>query len=174
MRKPKVLDPSDSSVQSAVERIMLEIIHDRNPSWQIVEWKSIAAELNLSLVWGKAKPDAAWQDSDGRFIIAECYARVDELKPGHRRKLAMDALKLLSVRNAVNDSLQLRCLLIVPEELEKQLRADNWLSEAIRQAAEVVTVRLSDGLLKQLRETVKLQGAGQARRVKTVLEKSND
>ena len=171
MRKLKVLDPSDSSVQSAIERVMLEIVQDRNPDWKIVDWKSIVAELNLSLVWQKAKPDAAWQDCNGRFIIAECYARVDELKPGHRRKLALDALKLLSLRNAVNDPLLLRCLLIVPEELEKQLLTDTWLSVSIRQAAEVVAVRLSDDLLTQLRETVKLQGAGQARKIKEVVEK---
>ena len=171
MGDPEVRDPSDSSVQLVIERIMLETIQERHPSWQLVEWKSIATELNLPPVWQKAEPDAAWQDSDGGFIIAECYARVDALKPGHRRKLAMDALKLLSLRNAVTDPILLRCLLIVPEELEKQLLTDNWLSVAIRQAAEVVTVRLSDDLLNRLREAVELQGAGQARRIKTELEK---
>jgi len=156
-------DPSDSGVQREIERDMLDWLNERHPDWHPVEWASVASDLGLPPAWKKAKPDAVWKLADGRIAVAECYARVDYLKTGHRRKLAMDAFKLLSLRDAVTDPNRLRCLLIVPEELDQQLQTDGWLPLAILKAAEVIAVRLTDGQRQKLREAVERQAAGQAR-----------
>lgn len=156
-------DPSNSAVQIEIEQSMLVTVQLSHPDWRTMDWKEVAKELDLAPVWQGARPDAVWQDNDEVIIIAECYARIETLKTGHRRKLAMDALKLTSLRNAVKDPKRLRCLLIVPEELDRQLQSDNWFSVSIHQAAEVVTVKLSEDQLEKLRRAVELQGAGQAR-----------
>jgi hypothetical protein len=167
MSSSETHDPSDSSTQRTLEGVMLRIVEDRHPGWRPVSWNSLSIELGLPQAWRKAKPDAVWRESDGGIVIAECYARIDPLKSGHCRKLAMDALKTLTLRNVIKQPEQLLCLLIVPEELEKQLQADSWLSMAIRQAMEVVTVSLTEEQRQSLREAVRRQGAGQARRVKS-------
>ncbi len=156
-------DPSDSAVQQKIEQAMLAYLHETQPDWHLAEWVSVAIELGLPQVWQQAKPDAVWRLDNGGVVVAECYARIGALKPGHRRKLAMDAFKLLSLRNAVSTPNLLRCLLIVPEELQRQLQGKGWLPLAIHQAAEVVTVKLTDDQCQQLREAVERQGTGQAR-----------
>jgi hypothetical protein len=163
MSDQKDCDPSDSSVQLDIEHAMLDIICERYPNWRCEEWKKISTELGLPIVWKNAKPDAVWQTDDGVIIIAECYAHVGDLNPGHRRKLAMDAFKLLSMRNAVKGTKRMRCLLIVPEELYPHLQAKGWLPEAIRQAAEVMAVKLTDVQHQKLKVVVNHQGSGQAR-----------
>ncbi len=160
-------DPSDSSFQIQFEKVMLEILQENHPNWRPVDWMEVSIDLGLPTVWQRAKPDAVWKDENGIIIIAECYARVDKLKAGHRRKLAMDVLKLLSLRRAAADPKSLRGLLIVPEELDGQLQANDWFSEAIRQAVEVISIRLSDDQSHKLRKAVESQASGQARTKKT-------
>src|SRR5262245_42074892 len=92
-------DPSDSAVQREIELAMLDRLGKLHPDWQRVTWMTEATELGLTLVWQKSQPDAIWKTGSDQIIVAECYARIGELKAGHRRKLAMDALKLLALRH---------------------------------------------------------------------------
>ena len=155
--------PSDSSFQLNLEKSMVEAVLRDHPSWQIVVWQNISAELGLGSIWQNARPDGAWQDEDGCYVIAECYAHVGKLKPGHRRKIAMDVLKMLSLRNAVISPKSLCCLLIVPEDVNNQLQAEDWFSIAIHQAVEVVSIQLTPEEQQKLQETVAHQSLGQAR-----------
>ncbi len=75
----------------------------------------------------------------------------------------MDALKLLALRQQCSDSTILRCVIVVPEELQKALQMGGWLCAAIRIAAEVMPVVLSDDERKQLADATRLQADGQAR-----------
>ena len=156
-------DPSDSAVQRAIELAMLHRLGEQHPDWQRVTWKTLAAELGMSQVWQKAEPDAVWKTDSDEVIVAESYARVGELKAGHRRKLAMDALKLLALRDALPGGNHVRCFLVVPEELIGRLRGDGWFPSALRLASEVVPVALLEGERKSLSDASMLQAQGQAR-----------
>jgi hypothetical protein len=156
-------DPSDSAVQREIELLMLRRLGEQHLNWKGVLWKATAAELGLSQVWQKAEPDAVWKAECDGVIVAECYARIGKLKPGHRRKLAMDALKLLALQHALPDGSQVRFLLVVPEELTGCLVGDGWFPAALRLAAEIVPVALLQGERERLRNACRLQGQGQAR-----------
>jgi hypothetical protein len=156
-------DPSDSAVQKEIESAMLHRLGEQHPDWRRVSWEAAAIELGLSSVWPKSKPDAVWKTARNEVIVAECYSRVGELKAGHRRKLAMDALKLLALRHALPDKNDVRCLLVVPEELIGRLEGDGWFPAALHLAAEIVPVALSGSERKKLGDATRQQAQGQAR-----------
>jgi hypothetical protein len=151
--------PSDSAAQRKIESAMLERVCEKN--WQIVAWKEAADALGLPKIWSQVKPDGVWKDDTGTFIVAECFARIDRLKPGQKRKLALDAFKLQSIRNELVDMKRLRCLLVVPEEIGNELRDGSWLSAAIQHSATVTEVRLTAEEVVALREAVAGQRRGQ-------------
>jgi hypothetical protein len=156
-------DPSDSAVQRKIELAMLDRLGKLHPDWQRVTWKAAAAELGLSSVWQSAQPDAAWKASSDQIVVAECYARIGELKAGHRRKLAMDALKLLAIRRALPHGWNIRFLLVVPEKLTGRLRGKSWFPAALCLAAEMVPVTLLASEEISLGEATALQALGQSR-----------
>ena len=151
---------SDSKVQSVIEREMLSYIECQHKDWQKVDWREITVGREFA---GKVKPDEAWRDSDGILVIAECYARIGKLKPGHRRKIATDLLKLIFIKDEFGESNSPRLLLVVPEELGSQLEGTDWLSLIITKKIELIKIPLNDEQCKKLNEAVSRQGAGQAR-----------
>jgi hypothetical protein len=155
--------PSDSTPQGNVERAILQRLSAEHPEWQPVDWRVAATELGLSSVWSNAKPDAVWRIEPNELIVAECYAHVGVLKSGHLRKLAMDALKLLTFRQQCSDARRLRCIIVVPGELREQLERGGWLCTAIRMAANLMPVVLLDDERKLLVDTIRRQADGQAR-----------
>jgi len=155
-------NPSDSAVQRGIELKMLQRLVEKHPDWQRVTWKTLASELSLSPIWQKAKPDAVWKNHCNRIIIAECYSRVGELKAGHLRKLAMDAIKLLALRDALK-GYSVDCLLVVPEELKSKLTSDGWFPAALHLVAEIVSVDLQEDERKELVAASTRQAQGQAR-----------
>lgn len=156
-------DPSDSVVQREIEMEMLHRLGEKHQQWRRISWKSLAAELGLAPVWQKAEPDAVWKTDSNQIILAECYSRVDELKTGHRRKLAMDAFKLIAIRNALGSSTRVRCLIVVPKELRDNLDGDGWFPTALYQATEMVPVELLEEEKRRLATAVTRQAQGQAR-----------
>jgi hypothetical protein len=155
--------PSDSAVQHEIELAMLDRLGEQHPDWQRVPWKTEAALLGLSSAWQSARPDATWKTGTDQIIVAECYARTGELKAGHRRKLAMDALKLLALQHALPHRQHIHFLLVVPEELTGRLKGDGWFPVAIRLAAEVIPMALLAREKTRLGEATALQAQGQAR-----------
>lgn len=158
-----VRHPSDSAVQRAIEVAMLERLGATHPEWNRVEWSAASKGLGLAPVWQQAQPDAAWSSGEHEVVVAECYCRIGVLVAGHRRKLALDALKLVTMRGQTPDPRRLRCLLVVPDELAGRLAGDGWFSVAIQASAELVSVTLSDDERRRLVEATRLQAAGQAR-----------
>lgn len=167
-------DPSGSAVQREIESVMLRRLEEQHTDWHRVIWKAVALELGLSSIWQKAAPDAVWKTESGEIIIAESYARVGELKPGHRRKLAMDALKLLAIKQTLPEGKNVRYLLIVPEELTGKLNSGSWFSAALRISAEIVPVTLLKNEKQKLSDATNLQAQGQARTTKTRKPPTND
>ncbi len=156
-------DPSDSAVQREIELAILGRLGSAHGDWQRTSWKTLAAELGLTSVWQKTEPDAVWKiNSQKIIIIAECYARIGKLTAGHRRKLAMDTLKLLSLRKALEGN-SVRCLMVVPKELEDELMGDGWFPTSLRLNTEIVAVVLPESEKKRLATASKLQAEGQAR-----------
>jgi len=156
-------DPSDSRVQGEIELMMLQRLADQHPEWKPADWRGIAVELNLPFVWQKAKPDAVWKTDAGEVVIAECYARIGRLKAGHNRKLAMDALKLLALKNAIPIGGRVHYLMVVPEELVAGLEGDGWFPVAIRLAAAIVPVCLQESERQKLGDAAQRQAQGQSR-----------
>lgn len=154
-------DPSDSAVQRETERVMLNRLGEQHGDWQRVNWRALAAELGLASMWQKTEPDAVWK-KDSEVIIAECYSHIGRMKPGHRRKLAMDALKLLALKSALEGTF-VRCILVVPTELKDELNGDGWFPAALRLTAEVTPVNLLESERKKLITASALQSQGQAR-----------
>jgi hypothetical protein len=141
--------PSDSAAQRKVELATLYRLGEQHPEWQRSDWKVTATKLALPTVWREIQPDAVWRtlavtSGQEEIIVAECYAHIGELKPGQLRKLAMDALKLLALRQQCFDAKQLSCIIVVPEELREQLERGGWLCTAIRVAAKLTPVVLLD------------------------------
>lgn len=156
-------DPSDSKVQRDLESVMLRRLAAQHPDWRRVAWNTTSVELGLLPVWQRARPDAVWKTRTGEIIVAESYAHVDALKAGHRRKLAMDALKLLSLRATIPKGRRVRCLLVVPGQLMGSLKSDGWFPAALGLAAEIVPVDLSRGDRIRLNKASRLQAQAQAR-----------
>ena len=152
---------SDRSTQIDIEKEMLKYLEGKHPDWQRVSWRETAGALAMAKT---VRPDGVWKDGEGRTIIAECYARVGRLQPSHRRKLATDTLKLISLQTEFGDTLQLRLLLVVPEELAVQLEDNDWLAVVIRKELEVARVPLTDEQRQRLAAAVKREGEGQVRR----------
>ena len=166
---------SNSLEQREIETSMLQRLTEQHPDWLRVDWVTTAKDLALPLVWQNAKPDAVWKVLDAlhrdELIICECYARIGKLKPGHRRKLAMDAFKLVALKHFLPSESQIRWLLVVPEELSVQLQTGSWFSEALR-LIEVVPVKLTDIERRKLSEATDRQAQGQARGAKTKRERN--
>jgi hypothetical protein len=160
--------PSDSVAQRKVELAMLHRLGEQHPEWQRSDWKVTATKLALPAVWKEIQPDAVWRTTavtsgQEEIVVAECFAHIGKLKPGQLRKLAMDALKLLALRQQCSDATLLRCVIVVPEELRKALQMGGWLCAAIRIAGELMPVVLTDDERKQLADATRLQADGQAR-----------
>jgi hypothetical protein len=105
--------PSDSKVQRDIETEMCSDLEKQHPDWHRIDWRDLTTGRELA---AKVKPDAVWRDDKGIIIIAECFARVGELKPGHRRKIATDVLKLISLRDEFGIDNPPRLLLVIPDE----------------------------------------------------------
>ena len=151
---------SDSKVQRDIEIEMCSYLEGIHPDWHRIDWSDLTIGLELA---AKVKPDAVWRDENGSILIAECYARVSELKPGHRRKIAADILKLISLRDEFSEIDPPRLLLIVPIELGLKLEGNDWLSLVISKQTLLTKVPLSDEQCKMLKDAVRRQGVGQAR-----------
>lgn len=142
---------------------MLRRLEERYPTWKRLAWQDAARDLGLPPVWQQAVPDAVWKTERGETVVAEAYSRVGKLAAGHRRKLAMDALKLLGLRHALASIHNARYLLIVPDELAESLRGDGWFPAALSMAAEIVSVALTPEEREKLHQASARQAEGQAR-----------
>jgi len=160
---PEERHPSDSAVQRAIELVMLERFTESHPSWRRAAWAPIARELGLAAVWMKAEPDAVWKTEKGDVVVAEAYSRVGVLNEGQKRKLAKDALKLLAIQHALPAGRHVRGLLLVPEELVARLNGEGWFPLALRTAAEIVSVPLTEAERMLLQDAAAQQAEGQSR-----------
>lgn len=151
---------SESPTQRKIERSMLEQLNYVHPEWKKIEWHKVANELMLPAAWHPLQPDGVWLHDNGQYIITKCYVRISPLKHEQYRKLTMDALKPLSLRNASANPHSIRCLLVVSEETNSQLETCGWLNTAICQSAEIIAMPLVNRERAMLRKAVIKQGAG--------------
>jgi hypothetical protein len=150
---------SNSKVQRDIEKDMLACLHRQHADWHEVDWLNLSVGREFAV---KVKPDGVWCDPEGVIIIAESYARIGKLKPGHRRKIAADILKLISLKDEFGEDSSPCLLLVVPEDLGSQLEGSDWLSIVIRKTIRLIKVPLTDEQRHNLSDAVKLQAEGQA------------
>jgi hypothetical protein len=153
-------NPSDSQVQRDIEKELLAEYENQHPYWKKVDLSNLPFGKELAKI---VKPDAVWKDEDGVLIIAECYVRIGKLKPGHRRKIATDILKLITLKDEFGKLSPSRLFLFVPEEIGSQLEGNDWLSLVISKKIELVKVSLTDEQRLKLQNAIILQGEGQSR-----------
>jgi hypothetical protein len=121
-------NPSDSQVQRDIEKELLAEYENQHPYWKKVDLSNLPFGKELAKI---VKPDAVWKDEDGVLIIAECYVRIGKLKPGHRRKIATDILKLITLKELVKVSLtdeqrlKLQNAIILQGEGQSRMKTDS-------------------------------------------------
>jgi hypothetical protein len=144
---------------------MLRRLAEQHSDWRLGNWSEVAANLALPAVWHAVKPDAVWNTPCDEIIVAEAYARIGKLKSGHRRKLGLDALKLLAIQRMLPNDKQIRCLLVVPSELKGQIEGDGWFPAALRLAAEITPIELLECERRKLVDACEQQALGNRKAV---------
>lgn len=88
---------------------------------------------------------------DGATVV-EIFVRQDGMKAGQRRKIAMDALKLVTLKHA-KPEIKTLALLVADESIANTLTsAGNWLAEALSTAGiKVEYVKLSPAQVDEIR-----------------------
>ena len=97
------------------------------------------------------------------FIIGEIYSGIDELKPGQKKKLATDCLKMIiyeKLKQEEEGKLNFKkYLVLVDNKVKSLLEGKSWLSESIRFFnIELKLVELDSVTMEKLRESKKRQG----------------
>ncbi len=156
----------DSSYQLELQYILQIKVQSDHPEWTMLNWHDTIGELGLPPVWGKAIPDAIWQDEKQNYVIAECTVHIGKLKPGQRRKLALDTFKLISIKNASVIPDRIRLLLIIPEDINRVLKNSGWLYEAINKSVEITSIEMNDEQRQKLQSVINRQADNQARMAK--------
>jgi hypothetical protein len=155
---------SDGKVQCSIEAFFIGRLAQQNPAWRRLSWIEVAKKYRLPEVWHKIKPDAVWETESGDLIVAECYTRTRTLKSGNYGKLAKDCLKLIAIQQTLAGIVNIRCLMILPDELVDRIQGDGWLVTFIRQSVEVVGMKLLESERRELNDSVERQADGQSRR----------
>ncbi|MEI6446688.1 MAG: hypothetical protein WCO96_02260 [Actinomycetes bacterium] len=132
----------DSSLQRRAEEWVIKAYNRERPPTKQIEKPKDRTTLSEA---AKVDVDAVSHD---RSAVYEIYVRQGNLKPGHRRKIAMDALKLV----ALSGQFRRRVLLFADPLIEAELVKDTtWLAHALREAGiEVECVELSRRQRKQI------------------------
>ena len=114
------MTPGDSGTQLAAEKVILAAVSDR---------------IGVALAPASFKlPGGARVDVDGasadRSVLVECFARQTAMKEGQRRKIARDALKLITIAHSRPGTRLI--LALSSEAAARGLLGEAWLAEALR------------------------------------------
>jgi len=141
--------PGNSSVQRKAERWVIDAFNKGRKAPAKI--RPPAAPLSLH-DGAQITVDAISADEK---TVVEIYVRQGDLKPGHRRKIAMDALKLVALKGKFEH----RILLFAHEPIKRELEKTNtWLAQAIKQAGiEVEVVQLGPAQKKQITQAQERQ-----------------
>jgi hypothetical protein len=140
-----VTSPADASVQQAVEPLIVKDIG----SQLRVELKGPA---RFDLPGGShVDVDAAQGSGTDAKVLVEAYAACGKLEAGRRRKVAVDALKLLSVRQSGACHPDARLIIAVADD-EARDSIQGWLRGALEAFdVEVVAADLPEQVRDALR-----------------------
>lgn len=149
---------SDSKVQRELETLLVQAAGKHTST--TLEPKVLeldGATVNLD--------GYAVDESNERIVLAEAYARTEKLKPGNKRKVLTDVLKLLYVRDALAEmhpGWRVRLYLVLSSELvAAEFRGKSWAAKALQRFGVVVLVHeFSEEELKRLATAVAAQREG--------------
>jgi hypothetical protein len=130
------LHASDSSVQTRAEAVIRDLLAQ--------ELGVTLEPTPLKLEGGPTvKVDAAAPDNT---VIAEIFARQGQLKGGQQKKVAIDALKLITLRRVHQDARLI--LAFADEAASRYATAGGWVAQALREWNVEVKVRDIPGELR--------------------------
>ena len=113
-------DPSDSSAQQSAENDLIGSLSN-----------SLAVSLaQRTLELGNGKTVQVDGYSEDKKVIAEAYAHIGRLKPGQKKKLGHDVLKLITIEKALGDDWE-KYIVVADGPAEKYLTDSSWLSVAV-------------------------------------------
>lgn len=130
---------SDSLVQLNVEKLALDFLRIDYPD--ILSRPVIPALRSFQV-------DAYSEDSNAYF---EIYAGIDELKPGQKKKLCCDILKLITIEK-ITDKPVKKFIVLIDRKIEAKLKSDSWLSKSIVLfGIEVIVIDITNDELNKIR-----------------------
>jgi len=137
-----VVHQSDSSVQLAAEAKILELLQTTfGPG---LKPDTIALDGTASVQVDAVSPN--------RTVFIEIFAHQGQLKGGQKRKIALDALKLITIGREHPDAELV--IALADDAAAASLKSDSWLAVALRAwNVKVVVVALGDDTRAQLRDT---------------------
>ena len=148
------LHASDSSVQTRAEAVIRDLLAQ--------ELGVTLEPTPLKLECGPTvKVDAAAPDNT---VIAEIFARQGQLKGGQQKKVAIDALKLITLRRVHQDARLI--LAFADEAASRYATAGGWVAQALREwNVEVKVLEIPDELRAEIlaaQSTQKMVNADEA------------
>lgn len=154
--------PSSSKVQGVIESLMLQRVQPAGT--RIEDWPEQCESLQIGEPWRQTKPDGCWIEGRGKsrtLVIAEAYARVAELKPGNKSKLAKDTLKLVQLARVAqtNSKINVQPVLVLTRKIAAELEPNRrgWLGVAIRESVAIREAPLEDGEIELLEDARRRQ-----------------
>jgi hypothetical protein len=141
---------SDSTKQREVEEIVLDMISKKY---------SIELEQGIKEIKGfKFQIDVI---NEEKGFIGEIYAGIDEIKPGQKKKIATDILKLITIEKLLGKQCE-KHIFLVSDKIADKLKSDkSWLSKAVElYQINIELLVLEPEILKDLREAKEKQGSG--------------
>jgi hypothetical protein len=135
-----VVNQSDLSVQLAAEAKILELL-------QITFGPGLNPDTVPLDGTASVQVDAV---SPNRTVFIEIFAHQGQLKGGQKRKIALDALKLITIGREYPDAELV--IALADDAAAASLKSDSWLAVALRAwNVKVVVVTLPDDTRSQLR-----------------------
>jgi hypothetical protein len=132
--------PSDSAPQTKEEKRLIARV--------AIQIDTPLAPKSISLADGvTVKIDGV---NEGKRVICEAYAHVGEIKPGQRRKLAQDILKLILVERSTRHKWR-KVICVNDLSVKRRLEGKSWLALAVKRfGIEVIPVSPSPARHAQL------------------------
>ena len=151
--KNKSKHTSNSDTQKNIERIVIELLSN--------EFKKEFKNNTIEYEDVKFKLDFYIKNED-EIIIGEIYAGIDGIKPGQKKKIGSDFLKLITVEKIIKEKFPnhalTKILVVVDAKIKDQID-NSWLAKSASFfEITIKEVNLPEEEKKKLKKTKKNQG----------------
>lgn len=142
--------PSNSQTQKNAERLLLSKM-EKKLKCKLLE--PFPPELN------SIRLDGFGVNADGQPVLVEAYAHIGPLKPGHRKKISRDILKLLLAEKLLNRPCR-KIIVLADQDILKTLK-NGWEKLVQKEfQVEIYAVALPEQATSKIKEAQKKQKSG--------------